>query len=301
MPDPAALPDLPPLREAIRRHGLAARKDLGQHFLLDANLTDRIARAARDPGEADLSRGTVIEIGPGPGGLTRSLLRLGARVLAVEVDSRALDALAELRTHAGGRLIPVEADALHLDVQSAARDRGLPPPFRIVSNLPYNIGTPLLIRWLYDLADIERMVLMFQREVADRLTALPASKSFGRLSVLAQWMCETARLFDVPAAAFTPPPKVASSVVSLRPRPAPLAPAGRESLERVTAAAFGQRRKMLRQSLKPLFAEPAEALRGLDIDPTARAETLSVEQFCAIARLIGADDKETENRPSAGA
>ena len=275
---------LPPLREVIRRHGLAARKDLGQHFLLDANLTDRIARAAREPGEADLSRGTVIEVGSGPGGLTRSLLRARARVLAVEVDARALDALAELGSLAGGRLVSVAADALELDLQSAARGRGLPPPYRIVSNLPYNIGTPLLIRWLHDPADIERMVLMFQREVADRLTAQPGSKAYGRLSVLTRWLCETVRLFDLPAAAFTPPPKVASSVVSLRPRPAPLAPAGREALERVTAAAFGQRRKMLRQSLKPLFAEPAAMLETLDIDPTARGETLTVEQFCAIAR-----------------
>ena len=286
MPDPAALADLPPLREVIRRHGLTARRDLGQHFLLDANLTDRIARAAREPGEADLSRGTVIEVGPGPGGLTRSLLREGARVLAIEVDGRALDALAELGARAENRLVAVEADALTLDLQSRARAHGLPPPYRIVSNLPYNVGTPLLIRWLSDLADIERMVLMFQREVADRLTARPASKAYGRLSVLTQWLCEAETLFGLPAAAFTPPPKVASSIVSLRPRPSPLSPADRASLERVTKAAFGQRRKMLRQSLKPLFAEPAEALRSLDIDPTARGETLSVAQFCAVARAV---------------
>ena len=289
MPEPAALADLPPLREVIRRHGLAARRELGQHFLLDANLTDRIARAARGPGEADLSRGTAIEVGPGPGGLTRSLLRQGARVLAVEVDGRALDALAELGARAaGGRLVAIEADALALDLPSAARARGLPPPYRIVSNLPYHIGTPLLIRWLHDLAEIERMVLMFQREVADRLIARPGSKAYGRLSVLVRWLCEAELLFGVPAAAFTPPPKVASAVVSLRSRAAPLAPAGRECLERVTAAAFGQRRKMLRRSLKPLFADPAEALRSLGIDPAARGETLTVEQFCAVARLVGA-------------
>ncbi len=290
MPDPvqrrAALAELPPLREVIRRHGLAARRDLGQHFLLDANLTDRIARAAFGPGEADLSRGTAIEIGPGPGGLTRSLLRAGARVLAVEVDRRALDALADLSALAGGRLVAMETDALELDLQSAARSHGLPPPYRIVSNLPYNIGTPLLVRWLRNPADIERMVLMFQREVADRLTARPGSKTYGRLSVFAQWLCEAATLFGLPAAAFTPPPKVASSVVSLRPRAAPLAPADPACLERVTAAAFGRRRKMLRQSLKPLLAEPAEALRALGIDPTARGETLTVQQFCAIARTV---------------
>ncbi len=286
MPDPAALDDLPPLREVIRRHGLVARRDLGQHFLLDGNLTDRIARAARNTGEADLSRGTVIEVGPGPGGLTRSLLRLGARVLAVEVDGRALAALAELEACAGERLVPVEADALKLDLQSAAQAHGLPPPYRIVSNLPYNIGTPLLVRWLHDPAEIERMVLMFQREVADRLTARPGSKAYGRLSVLAQWLCEAEPLFGLPAAAFTPPPNVASSVVSLRPRAAPLAPADRTCLERVTAAAFGQRRKMLRQSLKPLLTQPAALLRSLEIDPTARGETLTVAQFCAIARSV---------------
>jgi len=288
VPEPAALSDLPPLRDVVRRHGLAARRDLGQHFLLDANLTDRIARAARSPGEADLSRGTVIEVGPGPGGLTRSLLRAGARVLAIEVDGRALAALAELAVRAEGRLVTIEADALELNPQSAARKHGLPPPYRIVSNLPYNIGTPLLVRWLNDLADIERMVLMFQREVADRLTARPASKAYGRLSVLTQWLCEAVPLFGLPAAAFTPPPKVASAVVSLRPRAAPLAPADSACLERVTAAAFGQRRKMLRQSLKPLLAEPAKALLSLDIDPTARGETLTVVQFCAVARSVAA-------------
>lgn len=288
MPEPAALSDLPPLRDVIRRHDLAARRDLGQHFLLDANLTDRIARAACDQGEADLSRGTVIEVGPGPGGLTRSLLRAGARVLAIEVDGRALAALAELAARAEGRLVPVEADALAIDLQSAARKHGLPPPYRIVSNLPYNIGTPLLVRWLNDLADIERMVLMFQREVADRLTARPASKAYGRLSVLTQWLCEAVPLFGLPAAAFTPPPKVASAVVSLRPRAAPLAPADKACLERVTGAAFGQRRKMLRQSLKPLLPDPAKALLPLGIDPTARGETLTVVQFCAIARSVAA-------------
>ena len=288
MPEPAALSDLPPLRDVIRRHGLAARRDLGQHFLLDANLTDRIARAARDRGEADLSRGTVIEVGPGPGGLTRSLLREGARVLAIEVDGRALAALAELAARAEGRLVPIEADALEMSLQSAARKHGLPPPYQIVSNLPYNIGTPLLVRWLSDLADIEHMVLMFQREVADRLTARPASKVYGRLSVLTQWLCEAVPLFGLPAAAFTPPPKVASAVVSLRPRAAPLAPADKACLERVTAAAFGQRRKMLRQSLKPLLAKPAEALLSLGIDPTARGETLTVAQFCAVARSVAA-------------
>ena len=288
MPEPAALSDLPPLRDVVRRHGLAARRDLGQHFLLDANLTDRIARAARDRGEADLSRGTVIEVGPGPGGLTRSLLRAGARVLAIEVDGRALAALAELAARAEGRLVPIEADALELNPQSAARKHGLPPPYRIVSNLPYNIGTPLLVRWLNDLADVERMVLMFQREVADRLTARPAAKAYGRLSVLTQWLCEAEPLFGLPAAAFTPPPKVASAVVSLRPRAAPLAPADKACLERVTAAAFGQRRKMLRQSLKPLLAEPAKALLSLGIDPTARGETLTVVEFCAVARSVAA-------------
>ncbi|MCY4310670.1 MAG: 16S rRNA (adenine(1518)-N(6)/adenine(1519)-N(6))-dimethyltransferase RsmA [Rhodospirillaceae bacterium] len=280
------LADLPPLREVICRHGLSARKELGQHFLLDANLTDRIAHAARRRHEADLSAGTVIEVGPGPGGMTRSLLRLNARVLALEVDPRALGALTELQTAAPERLVIVEVDALTADIQTLAAKHGLPPPYRIVSNLPYNIGTLLLLQWLRRLDKLEHLVLMFQKEVADRLVSTPGSKSYGRLSILTQWLCVTERLFNVHAASFTPPPKVASSVVSLRPRRTPLAPARMETLERITAAAFGQRRKMLRQSLKSIMPNPSTLLTAANIDPMSRAEVLSVADFCAIARQV---------------
>lgn len=278
--------DLPPLREVIRRHDLAARKDLGQHFLLDRNLTDRIARSAIPPGADDLSAGTVIEIGPGPGGLTRSLLRLNARVLALDVDVRAIAAMEDLAAMSSGRLIAVEADALETDVAEEADRRGLPSPYRIVANLPYNVGTAMLVRWLHTIDRYDGFVLMFQREVVDRLIAEPGSKAYGRLSVLTQWLCHTRRLFTVPAAAFTPPPNVVSAVVSLHPRNQPLALARLTHLESVTAAAFGQRRKMLRQSLKSLFDDPGATLPSLGIDPTARAETLTVEQFCTIARRL---------------
>ncbi len=280
------LADLPPLREVIRRHGLSARKELGQHFLLDANLTDRIAHAARRRDEADLSAGTIVEVGPGPGGMTRSLLRLNARVLALEVDPRALAALTELQTAAPERLVIVEVDALTADIQTLAAKHALPPPYRIVSNLPYNIGTLLILQWLHRLDKLEHLVLMFQKEVADRLVSTPGSKSYGRLSILAQWLCVTERLFNVHAASFTPPPKVTSSVVSLRPRRTPLAPARMETLERITAAAFGQRRKMLRQSLKSIVPNPSTLLTAANIDPMSRAEILSVADFCAIARQV---------------
>jgi len=288
MTEPFDLARLPPLREVIRRHGLTARKDLGQHFLFDTNLTDRIARSAILPPSTDLSTGTTIEIGPGPGGLTRSLLAVGATVLAIEVDDRAIAAMDELATLAAGRLQVVQADALSLGVIDQAASLGLTGPYRIVANLPYNAGTAMLIQWLKEAKSFERLTLMFQREVVDRLIAQPGSKAYGRLSVLAQWLCEATRLFNVPAAAFTPPPNVMSAVVQLTPRPAPLAEASITSLERVTAAAFGQRRKMLRQSLKGLLDNPTGTLEALGIDPTARAETLEVPAFCAIARVLEA-------------
>ena len=268
---------LPPLRDVIARHGLGARKALGQHFLLDTNLTDRIARAA-----GDLSAGTTIEVGPGPGGLTRSLLANGAaRVVAVERDERCLAALAELAEAYPGRLATVADDALGLDVP----DLGAPPR-RIVANLPYNVGTPLLLTWLAIPDALEAMVLMLQREVVDRLAAAPGTKSYGRLSVAAQWRWTVTPLFNIPAEAFTPPPKVTSTVVRLVPRPEPLAPAPAEALERVTRAAFGQRRKMLRRSLKSLG--DAEALcAAAAVSPEARAEAVSVEGFCALARAVG--------------
>jgi len=267
---------LPPLRETIAKHGLDARKRFGQHFLLDLNLTRRIARAAQP-----IDEGTVIEIGPGPGGLTRALLLEGAaNVVAIEVDPRALGALAELQAASGGRLQVIEADALTIDPASLG-----PAPRRIVANLPYNISTPLLVRWLQQADAIADMVLMFQKEVVDRLVAVPRTKDYGRLSVLAQHVCEIRRLFDIPASAFVPPPKVTSSVARLTPRPASQRLVDLAPLEKVTAAAFGQRRKMLRGSLGSLFADPVPVLQGLGLSPTARAEELSVADF---VRLAGA-------------
>jgi 16S rRNA (adenine1518-N6/adenine1519-N6)-dimethyltransferase len=270
---------LPPLRETIARHGLDARKRFGQHFLLDLNLTRRIARAA-----APLDQGTIVEIGPGPGGLTRALLLEGAaRLVAIEVDPRALGALGELQAAAEGRLQVIEADALKVDPASLG-----PAPRRIVANLPYNISAPLLVRWLHGADAIADMVLMFQKEVVDRLAAAPRSKEYGRLSVLAQHVCEVRRLFDVPASAFVPPPKVTSSVAQLTPRPAAQRLADLRPLERVTAAAFGQRRKMLRGSLAAIFPDPVTVLEDLGLPPTARAEELSVGDF---VRLAGRLDK----------
>lgn len=269
---------LPPLRETIAAHGLDAKKRFGQHFLLDLNLTRRIARAA-----APLGEGTVIEIGPGPGGLTRALLLEGAgRVVAVEVDARAFGPLLELQAAADGRLDLVEADALEIE----PRDLGAAPR-RIVANLPYNVSTVLLVRWLHAANDIADMVLMFQKEVVDRLVAEPRTKDYGRLSVLAQHVCEVRRLFDVAPTAFVPPPKVTSAVARLTPRPQAARLADLRPLERVTAAAFGQRRKMLRGSLAGVYADPAATLERLGLRPTARAEELSVDDF---VRLAGALD-----------
>lgn len=289
---PEAAPALPPLREVIARHGLRARKALGQHFLLDLNLTGRIARAVGEflPGAAgDLTRGSVIEVGPGPGGLTRALLAAGARhVIAIEKDARCIAALAELVAAYPGRLEVIEGDALELDAASLGT-----APRRIVANLPYNVATPLLLRWLTCLvaepAAFAGLVLMFQKEVAGRLTARPDGKAYGRLSVMTQWLCEVEALFDLPPRAFTPPPKVTSTVVGLRPRPRPLAPALQPLLERVTAAAFGQRRKMLRQSLKSLGVDVVELLAKAGVPETARAEELNVEAFCALARALEGD------------
>jgi 16S rRNA (adenine1518-N6/adenine1519-N6)-dimethyltransferase len=268
---------LPPLRETIAKHGLDARKRFGQHFLLDLNLTRRIARAA-----APLNQGTVIEIGPGPGGLTRALLLEGAnRIVAIEVDSRALGALAELADAADGRLTVIEADALKIDPATLGA-----APRRIVANLPYNISTPLLVRWLHKADQVADMVLMFQKEVVDRLAAVPRTKDYGRLSVLAQHVCEVRRLFDVPAAAFVPPPKVTSSVAQLTPRPADQRLADLAPLEKITAAAFGQRRKMLRGALAGVFADPVAVLEELGLAPTARAEELAVADFVRLAHAL---------------
>jgi 16S rRNA (adenine1518-N6/adenine1519-N6)-dimethyltransferase len=272
--------DLPPLRDVIRRHGIAAKKSLGQNFLLDLNLTGRIARAAGPLDGVD-----VVEIGPGPGGLTRALLAEGARkVIAVERDARAIAALCEIAERYPGRLDIVEGDALDFDPAPRLGNA----PVRIVANLPYNIATALLVSWLtvepwppwFD-----RMVLMFQREVAERIVAGPGGKRYGRLSVLTGWRARAKTLFDVHPSNFVPPPKVTSSVIELVPRPDPL-PCNRAMLERVTEAAFGQRRKMLRQSVKSLGVDPLALLAAAGIEPTARAEEIPVEGFVALAREL---------------
>lgn len=268
---------LPPLREVVKRHGIAAKRGLGQHFLFDLNLTGRIARTA-----GSLAGKTVIEVGPGPGGLTRALLDAGAeRLVVIERDSRCIDALREIAEAYPNRLEILENDALEIRAASLG-----PPPRVIVSNLPYNISTVLLRNWLDELDAIESMTLMFQREVAQRLAAPPGGKDYGRLSVLTQWLCEVSLAFSLPATAFTPPPKIDSSVVRFTPRPAPLAPARKDVLEKTTAAAFGQRRKMLRASLRSLGGDAEALLRDAGIDPTRRAETLSVVEFCALARAV---------------
>ncbi|MGR3571676.1 16S rRNA (adenine(1518)-N(6)/adenine(1519)-N(6))-dimethyltransferase RsmA [Brevirhabdus sp.] len=271
---------LPPLRQVIADHGLSARKSLGQNFLLDLNLTAKIARQA-----GDLSGCDVLEVGPGPGGLTRGLLAEGARrVLAVEKDTRCLPALSEIAGAYPGRLQVVNADALDLDARAL-----LTPPIRIVANLPYNVGTELLIRWLTPPEwppFWDSLTLMFQREVAERIVAVPGRKAYGRLAILAQWRCHARIVMDLPPQAFIPAPKVHSSVVHLTRRDSPLAPADPAMLERVTRAAFGQRRKMLRASLKGLSPRIEEILQDAGIEPTARAETVSIEGFCALARAL---------------
>jgi 16S rRNA (adenine1518-N6/adenine1519-N6)-dimethyltransferase len=274
------VPSLPPLRQVIAAHGLTARKSLGQHFLLDLNLTGRIARAA-----GDLTTGTTIEIGPGPGGLTRALLEAGARrVIAVERDDRAIAIQQDIAAVYPGRLKVLAADALAVDAATLGD-----APRRIVANLPYNISTALLVRWLHQAGAFESFTLMFQKEVVDRLAAAPGSSHYGRLSVLTQWLCEVRPLFNLSRQAFTPPPKVASTVVQLIPRREPLAAARIETLERVTAAAFGQRRKMLRSSLKAL-GDAEALLAAAGIDPTRRAEEVPVEGFCALARAVDGND-----------
>ncbi len=270
---------LPPLREVIATHGLQAMKALGQNFLLDLNLTGRIARAA-----GPLEDVTVIEVGPGPGGLTRALLAEGAKkVVAIERDRRCLDALAEIAAHYPGRLEVIEGDAMQVDMAKLATGR-----VRIAANLPYNIATPLLIGWLQSEPwppFYEKMTLMFQREVAERIVATPDDDAYGRLGVISGWRAEARILFDISPKAFTPPPKVVSSVVELVPRQAPLA-CDRAKLERVTAAAFGQRRKMLRQSLKSLGTDPLPLLAAAGIVETARAEEIDVAGFVRLANAL---------------
>lgn len=274
----SAIDTLPPLREVIATHGLSARKSLGQNFLLDLNLTAKIARAA-----GDLAGSDVLEIGPGPGGLTRGLLAEGARkVLAVEKDSRCIPALEEIAAACPGRLQIIEGDALEVDPLAH-----LTPPIRIAANLPYNVGTELLVRWLTpkDWPPFwESLTLMFQREVAERIVAQPGGKAYGRLAVLAQWRCDAKIVMSLPPGAFSPPPKVSSAVVHLTALPAPRYPANPKILQDVVARAFNQRRKMLRAALKGLGPDIEDRLVAAGIKPTDRAEVVSLEQFCALAR-----------------
>ncbi|MFO1148688.1 MAG: 16S rRNA (adenine(1518)-N(6)/adenine(1519)-N(6))-dimethyltransferase RsmA [Alsobacter sp.] len=289
-----AVDDLPPLRAVIAQFGLDARKSLGQNFLLDLNLTARIARAS-----GPLDGVAVVEVGPGPGGLTRALLACGAReVVAVERDERCLPALEEIAKRYPGRLRVISGDALETDWAGL----GLHAPVRVVANLPYNVGTALLTGWLE--AEpwpplFESFTLMFQREVAERIVATPATpKDYGRLGVLCGWRTTARILFDVSPSAFTPPPKVTSSVVHLVPRAHPLA-CDRPALSAVTQAAFGQRRKMLRQSLKGLGVDVAQLLDSTGVDPTARAETVPVETFVALANAYRLMRSSRADPPSA--
>ena len=273
---------LPPLREVIARHGLRAKKSLGQNFLMDLNLTGRIARAA-----GPLDGVNVFEVGPGPGGLTRALLAEGAsQLVAIERDARCLPALAEIGAASEGRLRVIEGDALETD--AAALFNGA--PFRIVANLPYNVGTALLVRWLSVREwppGWESLTLMFQKEVAERIVAAPGSKAYGRLSVLAQWRSTAKLAFTLPARAFTPPPKVDSAIVQITPADPLVAGVNPATVERVAALAFGKRRKMLRSSLKGLSGNIEKLLEECDLNPTARAEDTPVDGFCRIAARLG--------------
>ncbi len=274
---------LPPLREVIATHDLRAKKSLGQNFLLDLNLTAKIARIA-----GDLSACDILEIGPGPGGLTRGLLAEGARrVVAIEKDARCLPALAEIAAAYPDRLSVLNDDALAVDWAAH-----LKPPIRIIANLPYNVGTELLIRWLIPPVwppQWSSLTLMFQREVAERIVAREGSKAYGRLAVLAQWRCEARIALNLPPEAFTPPPKVSSAVVHLTALETPKFPADQEVLERVVAKAFNQRRKMLRAALKGLCPDIEDRILAAGLRPTDRAETVSLEGFCALARAVAAD------------
>ncbi|HKL64785.1 MAG TPA: 16S rRNA (adenine(1518)-N(6)/adenine(1519)-N(6))-dimethyltransferase RsmA [Roseovarius sp.] len=271
---------LPPLSQVIAAHGLSARRSLGQNFLLDLNLTSRIARQA-----GDLTTCDVLEVGPGPGGLTRGLLMEGARhVLAVEKDPRCLPALRQIAEAAQGRLTVMAGDALAIEPLAH-----LAPPIRVVANLPYNVGTELLVRWLTPEAwppVWQSLTLMFQREVAERIIAQPGSKAYGRLAILAQWRCDARIVMHLPPGAFTPPPKVSSAVVHLTALPVPRYPADARILEALVARAFNQRRKMLRAALKGVTPDIEDRLIAAGIAPTDRAETVDLERFCALARLM---------------
>jgi 16S rRNA (adenine1518-N6/adenine1519-N6)-dimethyltransferase len=278
------LEGLPPLKEVIASFGLAARRSLGQHFLLDPRITERIAAAA-----GNLDGRTVVEVGPGPGGLTRALLAAGASpLIAIERDDRCVAALQSLNAAANGRLAIVPADAIEVDEATLAREAGGAMPLTVVANLPYNIATVLILKWLTRMGDFADIVVMVQKEVAERLAAAPRSSDYGRLSVMVQWRAAVEMLFDLAPGAFTPPPKVVSTVVRITPRAAPLAPAEFIAMETVARAAFGQRRKMLRSALKTLGRNAGQLLDAAGVTPTARAEELSVEDFAALARAYAA-------------
>jgi 16S rRNA (adenine1518-N6/adenine1519-N6)-dimethyltransferase len=283
---------LPPLREVIAAHGLTAKKSLGQNFLLDFNLTRKIARAS-----GPLEGATIYEVGPGPGGLTRALLAEGAaRVIAVERDKRCIAALEDIANAFPGRLEIISADAMTLDENELLRERNITTPLRVAANLPYNVGTALLIKWLTARAwppFWESLTLMFQREVAERIVAAPGSAEFGRLSVLAQWRTRPRILFDVDRRAFTPAPNVTSALLRIEPLAEPVAPARLEDLERLTAAAFGQRRKMLRQSLKLITPDAEARIRAANVDPESRPQDLNIAQFAALARAFSANPDDT--------
>ena len=289
MPDDA----LPPLRDVIATHNLRAQRKFGQNFILDLNLTQRIARAG-----GDLSECTVIEIGPGPGGLTRGLLMSGAhKVIVIEADARFLPALEDIKAVYPDKLEIVQGDALQISPDSLTAE-----PYRIISNLPYNIATPLFTGWLENswqggewAPRFLSMTCMFQKEVAQRIAAAPGTDNYGRLSVLAGWLTQARILFDVDRQVFVPPPNVTSSIVHVEPRADPLARADPQTLSQVTAAAFGQRRKMLRASLKKICPSPSDILAAADIAETKRAEQLEIEEFCTLARLI---DDQNRQKPA---
>ena len=271
------LDKLIPLRDVINRYGLTAKKSLGQHFLLDRNLNDRIVNRALGK-NVDLSNYTIIEIGPGPGGLTRSILECNPReLIAIEKDTRCIKAISDLKAEYKNKLVIKQSNALNINLSELGTK-----PIQIIANLPYNIGAPLLIKWLKQAHDINRMTLMFQKEVVDRLIAKPSSKAYGRLSVITQWLCHTKFEFDINSRAFTPPPNVTSSLITLKPRPNITSKPKFENMEKVTAAAFGQRRKMLRTSLKSLDIN----MIALGINPKLRAENLTVEEYVSLANAI---------------
>lgn len=273
--------ELPALKEVIARYGLSAKKALGQNFILDTNLLDKIARSAKQRDPAPFESGTVIEVGPGPGGVTRAILANGAKHLTViEKDERCLGALSDIQAAYPDKLTIMNADALTVSADALGA-----APRSIIANLPYNVGTLLLTGWLKKIKEFSSLTLMFQKEVAERLTARPKTPAYGRLSVLTQWLCETEILFTVPPSCFVPPPKVTSAVVFLKPRPHLLAEARIDLLEKVTAAAFNQRRKMLRSLLKSV-GNPEKLCAAANVDPTARAEEIGIEAFCAMARCL---------------